>query len=329
MKWIKRILLTLLILIIVSATGGYFYFKDKFLGAPPSQLTVTPTSQSVDFIWRGMDINGVYEENIAMYVPITIPGVDRVFYMQFDTGAHSTVLYLSKVQSINEKFGDVFQLDTVDNILRVNDVDINVGTADIHANFLTFRGRGNPIDWEDTTAIIKLGTIGSDFIEKHMVTMDFKNQSITLAESQPIDVLGDENLPMTFEGRKVFLSAVLNDEPASLWYDSGSSAFELIVAESTFEDLATPGSERTTFEGNSWGDGVVIHNAPSSGRFEFGDIEVPLTYVTFIEWPNKLQAFMLKASNIGGDLGGMTGNKLFLDKVLILDTPNLSYRVEE
>jgi hypothetical protein len=48
-----------------------------------------------------------------------------------------------------------------------------------------------------------------------------------------------------------------------------------------------------------------------------------------MEWPNKMQAFILKAANIGGDLGGMTGNKLFLGKTLILDAPNLKYTVKE
>ncbi|MGB0777918.1 MAG: hypothetical protein ACPGR7_07825 [Flavobacteriaceae bacterium] len=33
----------------------------------------------------------------------------------------------------------------------------------------------------------------------------------------------------------------------------------------------------------------------------------------------------MKAPNLGGDLGGMTGNKFFLGKTLILDAPHLHY----
>ena len=33
-----------------------------------------------------------------------------------------------------------------------------------------------------------------------------------------------------------------------MWFDSGSSAFELIVDEGAFEKLAAPGAERETFE---------------------------------------------------------------------------------
>lgn len=59
--------------------------------------------------------------------------------------------------------------------------------------------------------------------------------------------------------------------------------------------------------------------------FEFGTTSIPLTHVTYFEWPNKLQAWIMKASNIGGDLGGMTGNKLFVGKTLVMDFPNLRY----
>ena len=123
------------------------------------------------------------------------------------------------------------------------------------------------------------------------------------------------------------MSAKLNNEPADLWYDSGSSAFELIVEESTFLELAKPNADRVTYTGNSWGKPITIHTIDSDGKFEFGKTSVPLNYVTHMEWPNKLQAWLMKASNIGGNLGGMTGNKLFLGKTLILDTPNLRYSV--
>ena len=103
----------------------------------------------------------------------------------------------------------------------------------------------------------------------------------------------------------------------------------MIVEESTFWDLAAPSAEKDSFSINSWGTQVPTHNIKSNGEFQFGDVTIPLTTVTYMDWPNKMQAFMLKAANIGGELGGMTGNKLFIDKTLILDAPNLRYAVKE
>lgn len=328
MKLVKRILIILLVLIISGGIGSFFYFKNKFMSAPPNRLVLSNLGQPFEFIWSRGDINGVDEPHFAMFVPVSIPGVDRKFFMQFDTGAPSTVLNYDKVLSINEKYGNIFQIDTVDNQVQITDVSLKVGTVNVEASSLYFRGRGSKIDWSDSTSIIKIGTVGSDFMEKHALIMNFKNEQITLAASIPQTIDKDaEYLPFTFDGRKIFLSAKLNNEPASLWYDSGSSAFELIVEESTFLELAAPGAERLTYTGTSWGNGITIHNINSNGEFQFGSTSVPLTYVTFIEWPNKLQAWIMKASNIGGDLGGMTGNKLFLGKTLVLDTPNLRYSV--
>ena len=328
MKKLKRIALAMVVLLLIGGTSGFIYFKNKFMSAPPSTLTFSNVGIPFDFIWSGENINGTFEPYSAMLVPVRVPGVDRTFYMQFDTGAPSTVLNCDKILSINEKYGDVFQIDTIDNQLQITDVSLKVGTVNVEASSLSFRGRGTKIDWSDANSVIIIGTVGSDFIEKHALIMDFKKDQITLTGSVPTSIEKEADyLPFTFDGRKIFLSAKLNNEPASLWYDSGSSAFELIVEESTFLDLAAPLAKRETYRGNSWGNGITIHNIKSNGKFEFGATFIPLTYVTFIEWPDKMQAWLMKAANIGGDLGGMTGNKLFLEKTLILDTPNLRYSV--
>ena len=328
MKFVKRILLILLALILVGGIGTFFYFKNKFMNAPPSTITVSNLGQPFEFVWSREKLNDKIEPHNAIFVPVTIAGVDRTLYMQFDTGAPSTVFSYKNVLSINEKYGDIFHIDTVDNQVRVIDTSFKVGTVDIKASSIDFRGTGNKIDWSDSTSVIKIGTVGSDFMENHTLIMDYKKEQITLAESVPETIEKEaEFLPFTFDGRKVFLSAKLNDTPANLWFDSGSSAFELIVDEDTFLELAKPGAERESFLVNSWGSQIPGHNIESNGLFEFGSTTAPLTYVTNFEWPNKLMVWTMKASSIGGDLGGMTGNKLFLNKTLVLDTPNLRYAV--
>lgn len=328
MKIIKRIAIALAALLIIGGISGFIYFKNKFMSAPQNTLTLSNLGQPFDFVWSGQNINGTIEPHGAMLVPVYISGVDRTFYMQFDTGAPSTVFTYNKILSINEKYGDIFQIDTVDNKLQVTGVKLKVGTVSLEASALTFRGRGTKIDWSDSTSVINIGTVGADFMENNKLIMNFKGKKITLAESIPQTIEKEATyLPFTFDGRKIFLSAKLNNEPASLWYDSGSSAFELIVEESTFKKLAKPAATKTTYSGNSWGKKIPIHNIESNGMFEFGEVSVPLTYVTYMEMPNKLQTWLMKASNIGGDLGGMTGNKLFLGKTLVLDAPNLKYCV--
>ena len=111
MKRFKRILLVIGILIILSAVGGFFYFKNKFNSVPPNRLTLTELGQPFPFSWYGSEVNGRYEPHLAMLVPVTIPGIDQTFYMQFDMGAPNTVFTYYRVLSINERYGDIFQLD--------------------------------------------------------------------------------------------------------------------------------------------------------------------------------------------------------------------------
>ena len=330
MKLLKRILLGLLILIVAGGTISFFYFKNKFLSAPPNELTVSNLGQPFDFKWYGTTFNDKNNPYGAMLVPVTIPGAARTFFMQFDTGAPNTVLYYKPILSINEKYNNLIKIDTIEGKARAIETSIKVGTVDVKATSLAFVGMGKKINWSDSTAVNIIGTVGNDFMENNPIILDFKNNKITLEDSlnqKPESVKG--YLPFTFDGRKIFLSATLNDEPASLWYDSGSSMFELIVEESTFWELAAPDAKKESFEIPSWGTKVPAHNIKSNGGFDFGSVSIPLTTVTYMEWPNKMQAFILKAANIGGDLGGMTGNKLFLGKTLILDAPNLKYTVKE
>ena len=328
MKKTKIVLITLALLIVIGATGTFMHFKNKFMSAPPNELTLSETGEPFEFVWYGQEINGEYEPHFAMFVPVTIPGVDHTFYMQFDTGAHSTVLDYKAVQSINEQFGPVFQVSREEDSAVVSNVALNVGTVSLQAGKMYFRAMGSEIDWSNPPQVIKIGTVGADFMERHALTIDYANQQITLSDTIATDQIAESDFsPFTFEARKVFLSAKLNDEDVSLWFDSGSSAFEMIVDESTFELLASPDASRRTYTGSSWGTGITVHNRDATGEFRFGSTSVPLTYVTYIEWPSKLQIWMMKASNVGGDLGGMTGNKLFLGKKLVLDTPNLRYAV--
>ncbi|WP_431157817.1 hypothetical protein [Winogradskyella poriferorum] len=329
MKVFKRLLLGLFILIVTAGTISFFYFKNKFLSAPPNELTISNVGQSFDFIWKSHKVGDKVIPNSYMFVPVSLPGIDQTFYMQFDTGAKSTVLLYENVISVNEKYGTIFQIDTLDNQVRVLDAKFKVGTVDVTANSLGFKGRGTAIDWENNSFII-LGTVGNDFIEQNPIIIDYKNKNMTLIEATDKRIINEDDfLPFTFDGRRIFLSAQLNNEPIELWYDSGSSAYELIVDEDTFKDMSKPNSKITTYEGSSWGKKTKISNVASEGMFEFGNTSVPLTYVSYVEIPGtEMLQSVLKLANIGGDLGGMTGNKLFLEKTLIIDAPNLRYAVK-
>ena len=99
MKIVKRILIGIVIILIAGGIGSFFYFKNKFMGAQPNQLTLSSLGQPFDIVWRSFKVNDRIEPHAFLFVPVTIPGVDRTFYMQFDTGHPSTVLNYEQVKT--------------------------------------------------------------------------------------------------------------------------------------------------------------------------------------------------------------------------------------
>jgi hypothetical protein len=144
----KNIIILVSVLVAFGLVGTFNHFKNKFLSAPPNQLSVSATGEPIQFEWQGLTLNGKYEPHAAIFVPVTVPGVDKVLYMQFDTGAHSTVFYYNTLQSINEKYGDVFEVViNEDKSAYVKDVELSVGSTKLAATQLTFRGMGSKVDW--------------------------------------------------------------------------------------------------------------------------------------------------------------------------------------
>lgn len=63
-------------------------------------------------------------------------------------------------------------------------------------------------------------------------------------------------------------------------------------------------------------------NVPS--KIRFGSKTLPLSEVTYIEGTSKAQNFLMKFSG----MQGMIGNKLFLNRKMILDCRNQMYKIE-
>ena len=64
-------------------------------------------------------------------------------------------------------------------------MSLKVGTVDVKASSMGFGGMGYKIDWSDSTSVVHIGTVGSDFIENHPLIIDYKKEQITLTESVP------------------------------------------------------------------------------------------------------------------------------------------------
>ncbi|MCC9166004.1 hypothetical protein [Pontibacter harenae] len=325
MKLLRNFCLAIGALLVLSSTGGFFYAKYKFK-APPNQLVVPDGDFSFPFEWEASNEGMKLEPHAALLLPVTIPGCIKVFYMQFDLGAPYSLFYEGKLESIAEKVADL-PIQEGENGQYLKNFSFMLGEMPVKAQEIKLLTHGNSeIDWQNAASIEVIGTIGADLIEKKVMLLNYSHKFMQLSDEVPASVVAKTTFTqMTFDERRVILPAVINHQETEVLFDSGSSAFELLTDKATWQELARKGAAVEVAEANSWGNTLTIHSVVSDQNISFGATELPLRQVHYIEGTSFMQQALMQFSG----MAGMVGNKLFLDKVLVLDAQQLRFGIVE
>lgn len=270
---------------------------QNFPSLPPNQLVLPEKDQQIKFIWQGDTMAGKWNPHAAILIPVKLKGNRKQFYMQFDLGSPYTVLYKSKM----------FTGDTL------NDFVFTAHKTKIVAKKITV------ID-NKTEAII--GTIGADLIENKIVMINYPGQYISISNNNSAIA----NLPLQdfmFARRSVLLPAVINGKKLMLYFDTGSSAFELLVSKETSLAMAAPGTEPVKYPVRSWNKTMIANTVATNDSINIGVKTIPIVATTYME--NVSETMISQMMKMG--IGGMTGNKLFLDYTLVLDAKNKKFGV--
>jgi hypothetical protein len=166
------------------------------------------------------------------------------------------------------------------------------------------------------------GTIGLDVLICHVVVLDFPARRIyiMLRGDLPAAARGHTSwTPAAIRGGKFFVHARLNGADCdSLFLDTGSSAFPLIVDADHWKTLTRPTAKEVSV--SAWGKQVKLVGQPALGAIEIASLRVdhPLVF--------------RRPEDPGGSrqrphaVSGLIGNALFWDDILVLDfgaTPQL------
>ena len=311
---ILKILAGLVGLLILAAAGAYFWAKQRF-AALPNELQHISGPVVVPFEWAPHKAGDITLPHAAMIVPVTIGGCKR-FRMQLDLGATTSVLYRPKMDNLGERCAMPPMIDRGGERYALN-MDIVIGDAIIYApEILQRRTNGQPIDWANPEKPELIGTLGADLIDGKLLVIDYPAKKIIIADALP----GEYSPPaqwgtFTFEDRRVFMNARIDGRDTRLWFDTGTSAFELITNSGTWEALAASGATPQTLTMNSWGRPMTLQRVRSDKEIEVVGVKLPVGHVTRVEGASFMQNLLGRVIN----MGGMTGNALFVEKVLVLD----------
>jgi hypothetical protein len=315
-KPLFKILLAVLVLLVVSAIGGYFYVRKQFR-APRNQLVVTQLPATSSFVWEADTTNQRAMPHAALLVPVLLPGCSRTCYLQFDTGAPYSVLYANSLAALRGQYPATAntllpQADTVRHFRFA------LGQGQVQARAIRVMQRGATQLPADSTAPFVIGTLGADVLAKQVLVIDYARRQFSLCSAVPDSLLRRATyVPMSFDSRRVLLNVRLQGKPKQLLFDSGSSAFALLTSQDAWHELARSAAPARTAAVNSWGKTLTAHTVATAAALQLGALVVPLGTVTYIEGTSMWQELLMRFSG----MGGMLGNEPFVNQTVILDAP--------
>jgi hypothetical protein len=287
---------------------------------PSSQLILPNEHYKVPFKWKGDSINGQWENYAAMLIPVKLVGCPKQFYMQFDVGVPYSLFYSNKLKAISSRYPLLVHVPDSANI--GSDLSFIAGKTKITAREMMLKQMGaTEINW-DNSSIEIIGTLGTDFIGNKTVMIDYPGKKISIGYTIP-ERSGFTLTDFIYANRSIILPALIKGKKTMLYFDSGSSAFELLTNKETAAMLALPGATPVTYPVTSWGKTLTANSYASGDSIEIASIKMPLNRVTYIEGSSDAQVNSMMKMGIGG----MTGNKLFLHSTLVLDIKNKRFGI--
>lgn len=297
----------------IGIWGGIRYAKSRFFRDTPNALSFEGKRFPVPFVWDTDKFEDYVEPHAAILVPVRVPGIEKEFLMQFDTGSPSTFLRSGCMASLADQ-GLEFELYEEDEMTRVRHFELNIAQNKVILKGGWIRPRNISIDWAPDALNI-IGTIGADFIDQQVCAIDFPSRTIHIFEQRPesLKSLGTFS-PFDFKGRRIMLPATIENANVELLYDSGCSSFGLLTSKYYFERFADPEAKAIHFNANRFGDLIPIHHQPTNIVATLGNVKLPLKRVSYVEQYAGLQSVFGRFFG-----GGFIGNKSLTESTLILD----------
>jgi hypothetical protein len=307
--------------------GAIFYAHtgkaQSFPNIEANHLVLPETSSTISFTWQGDSIHSKWEPYAAMLIPVKLKNCHKLFYMQFDLGSPSSMFYKNKLKAIHLKYPKTALVIETDN--KLNNYSFKANKMTIFAKEIAVKQfDSSTINWNDKNSIEIIGTIGADLIDGKVVIIDYPQKKLIL--SQDIPAVLKSNLTLTdfiYVRRSILLPATILGSKKMLYFDTGSSMYELLTDKKTCESLAIPNTSLLQSNVQSWGKILTANSLATNESVEISEQKIPIRYATYVEGVSNSQIQQMMKMGIGG----MTGNKLFLNVKLILDTKNKKFGV--
>jgi hypothetical protein len=308
LRFLKWAGLTLLLLLAAAAVGGWFWAQEA-MKPKPNLATVEAGLVDVDIRWAANQ----FSDRAGLFLPVTLPGVPGVYYMQFDLGSELTVFYGPAIRSLDAAgIGEWTPSEEYPG--HITDVAIEIGGVQAVYARAPVIGYGAPVETQPEDFQV-IGTIGSDFARRKTLLIDFVASRFVASEADRFDWPDAGEVEMRSVRGWLQLRACMEGRRTWVMWDTGASPFQLITSQGVWRDMATDPSTAVSQDMNSWGRTVTAHIAETDHSISFGEQTIEIDQVAYFEgFPWFVQVLM----GVSG-MRGMVGNGLFQHHAVLVD----------
>lgn len=316
LRFLKRNIVAVLCVLMWSYTAK----SQPVFTIPGNMLELPEKTQSITFYWQGDTVNSTWEQHTAILLPVKLKNCPRLFFMQFDLGSPYSLFYKNKLLAIQAKYPDAISLKETDE--KLSNFSFSIDKMSLLAKqILVKQFDSSTVNWHEKNSIEVIGTIGADLIDGKVAIIDYPKMKLTISQAIPAKLQSELSLTdFIYAQRRVLLPARIKDKQTLLYFDTGSSMYELLTDKTTAEALAAD-SELIQSKVKSWGKYLTANTIATNDSVEIGGNKIAIRKATFIDGISHSQVEQMMKMGIGG----MTGNKLFLGYKLIIDTKNKKF----
>jgi hypothetical protein len=314
-KILKITMITLVVvlaLIAIAIPVGINYLRNKSTLKTFDQFSESAQLQFVNIKWDSSIVAGIKFEKAAFFIPVKVKGIQKRLYMQFDSGSASSLFYGKTLQAIDAGLDTSFSQK--DSAVFAMNVVLEIGSATFHADKMEIRQDMG--SFEIDTSFIIIGTIGYDAVVNRTLIMDFKQDKLAITQKLPDSLNSNINYIDGVSVNKFpfFIKATIGDDQVTLGYDTGSSLFPLITSNRKLANLNKSVKLDTLCCVSSWGVDHPIYRKKYDQLIKLGNTVFKDEYIYSSHQFDVLD-YVPNWLFFGG-----TGNSLFLNKVVYVDT---------
>ncbi|MGB8191035.1 MAG: hypothetical protein WCF67_03905 [Chitinophagaceae bacterium] len=278
----------------------------------------------IKFIWQGDSAGSGWEPFAALLIPVKLANCPKQFYMQFDTGAPYSVFYRDQLKAIQAKYPAIHLNDSS---TRLMNTSFTIGKQKIECIDAGVIQSGDPsINWKNKNSIEIIGTLGVDFIDNRTAVIDYRGGEMLIGTAIPESITsGISFTDFMYMRNSILLPAVIRGKKTILYFDTGASAFELLTSKEICTSLAAPGATPVQYKVRSWDKFMTANTFTTNDSLSIASRKIAIRKATYMEGASDSQVQQMLKMGIGG----MTGNKLFINSILVLDTKNRKFGIAD